>query len=139
MGSTIRTLESTLAALVVLVAVLEVTGLPRPYPAWPTVGPVPADPELVVPGLLGLVAVVGAIRDGIDVGSVVVGGLGALTLWLAATSLYALFAGTAGGVFWGGFFTLVVGVPLAVAVLVRTALGRLEWRRPRRIRDRFRA
>jgi hypothetical protein len=53
-----------LAAATLLVILIEFSTLPRPYPANPTVGSVPVDPELLVPALLGLVAVVGALREG---------------------------------------------------------------------------
>ena len=82
------------------------------------------NPELVVPGLLGLAAVLGALRDGIAVGSIAIGTLGVVTLWVAVTSLYELYAGTGGGVFWGGFFTLVSGVVLAAGVVVQDLLRR---------------
>lgn len=115
-------IELFLAVLVLAVAVVTFTPVPRPYPAWPTVGPVPVDPELVVPGALGVVAIIRAVTDP-GVGSAAVGALGAITLLLATTSGYALYAGTGGGVFWGGFFTLLSGIGLAVAVFVRTALA----------------
>ena len=113
-----------LAGVVLLIATITFANLPQPYPTWPTVGPVPVNPELVFPGLLGLVALLGAVREGIAVGSIAVGLLGAVTLWLAATSLYALYSATSGGVFWGGLFTLVSGVVLAVGVIVQRVLRR---------------
>ncbi|PSQ43901.1 hypothetical protein BRD07_01075 [Halobacteriales archaeon QS_9_68_42] len=123
MGSPLHASRLVLAGGVLLVAAITFSGLPQPYPTWPTVGSIPVNPELVVPGLLGLVAVLGALRDGIAVGSIAIGTLGVVTLWVAATSLYELYAGT-GGVFWGGFFTLISGVALAVGVVVRDLLRR---------------
>lgn len=135
----LRAIKSLLAVLVLLIVSVEFTGLPQPYPTWPTVGPVPIDPELIVPGLLGLVAILGTIRDGITIGSLVIGFLGGLTLWMSAMSLYSLYAGTAGGVFWGGFFTLISGTILAVAVIVQRLVHQSVYRGiPRRIRKRFR-
>jgi hypothetical protein len=113
-------IELSLATLVLLNAAIEFFGLSQPYPAWPTVGPVPVDPELIIPGLLGIVAILVAIREGIAIGSIVVGVLGMLTLWIAATSLYSLYADTAGGLFWGGFVTLISGTFLAIAVIVQS-------------------
>jgi len=111
-----------LAVFVLLVAAITFSNLPQPYPAWPTVGPIPVNPELVVPGLLGFVAILGALRDGVTVGSIGIGILSTVTLGLAATSLYTLYASTGGGVFWGGFFTLISGVILAIGVIVQQVL-----------------
>lgn len=116
--------QVVLAALVLLIATVTFSDLPQPYPTWPTVGTVPVNPELVVPGLLGLVAVLGALREGIAAGSIVIGILGAATLWVAATGLHTLYASTGGGVFWGGFFALISGVVLAIGVLTRSILRR---------------
>lgn len=116
----LRVIELSLATLVILNAAIEFFGLSQSYPAWPTVGPVPVDPELIIPGLLGIVAILVAIREGIAIGSIVVGVLGVLTLWIAATSLYSLYADTAVGLFWGGFFTLISGTLLAIAVIVQS-------------------
>lgn len=118
----VRGLELLLAALVFAVTVVTFTGVPEPYPTWPTVGGIPVNPELVVPGALGLVAVVRAGTDP-GVGSALVGAVGAVTLLLATTSGYTLYAGSGGGVFWGGFFTLLAGVALALAVVVRATLA----------------
>ncbi|PSQ19380.1 hypothetical protein BRD00_01780 [Halobacteriales archaeon QS_8_69_26] len=117
--------EVVLAALVVAVAGVTFTALPQPYPTWPTVGPVPVNPELVVPGVLGAVTVARAVTDP-GVGSAAVGAVGTLTLLLAVSSLHTLYAGTGGGVFWGGFVTLLSGVVLVVAVLVRAALASVD-------------
>jgi len=121
--SLLRSAELILAGLVLAVAVVTLTALPEPYPTWPTVGAVPVNPELVVPGLLGVAALAGAFADGLGVGPVVIG---ALTAYNATASLYTLYAVESGGVFWGGFFTLLAGVPLAVAVLARAAVRRLD-------------
>jgi hypothetical protein len=136
MGSPLRASRLVLAGGVLLVAAITFSGLPQPYPTWPTVGSIPVNPELVVPGLLGLAAVLGALRDGIAVGSIAIGTLGVVTLWVAATSLYELYAGTGGGVFWGGFVTLLVGVVLAVGVVLQELLGRSGHRGAvRRLRE----
>jgi hypothetical protein len=111
--------QLVLATFVILFATITFSNLPQPYPTWPTVGAVPVNPELVLPGLLGFVAILGALREGMAVGSLVIGVLGAVTLWLAATSLYTLYASTGGGVFWGGFFTLLSGTFLAIGVIVQ--------------------
>lgn len=129
--STLRAIETLLAAAVLAVAVVVFTDLPEPWPAWPTVGPVPVDPELVVPGLLGLAAVAGALADGLGVGPVVSGALGALTAVLALLSGHTLVVAE-GGVFFGGLFTLAAGVALAVVVLVRAAARRVDRRDPLR-------
>lgn len=122
MQSLLRASQVALAALVLLIAALTFSNLPQPYPSWPTVGPIPVNPELVVPGLLGVAAILGALRDGVAVGSIAIGTLGAVTLSVAAMSLYTLYASTGGGVFWGGVFTLISGVVLAVGVLMQAAL-----------------
>lgn len=59
---------------------------------------------------------------GSSIGTVVVGVLGVLTLSIAALSLYSLYAATGGGVFWRGFFTLISGSVLAVALIVRSLI-----------------
>jgi hypothetical protein len=136
MGSPLRASRLVLAGGVLLVAAITFSGLPQPYPTWPTVGSIPVNPELVVPGLLGLAAVLGSLRAGIGVGSIAIGTLGVVTLWVAATSLYDLYAGTGGGVFWGGFVTLLVGVVLAVGVVLQELLGRSGHRGAvRRLRE----
>lgn len=138
MRSLLRASQVVLAALVLLIATITFSDLPQPYPTWPTVGAVPIDPELVVPGLLGLVAILGALHDEVGVGSIVIGALGAVTLWAAATSLYTLYASTGGGVFWGGFFTLISGVILAIGVIVQSVLRQNSHREiTLQIRDRF--
>lgn len=122
MRSFLRVSQVILAALVLLVATITFSSLPQPYPTWPTVGPVPVNPELVIPGLLGLVAILGAVHDGIAVGSIGIGVLGAVTLWAAAMSLHTLYSSSGGGVFWGGFFTLISGSILAIGVVVQSIL-----------------
>lgn len=122
MRSPPRVSQVVLAALVLLIATITFSDLPQPYPAWPTVGPVPINAELVVPGLLGLVAILEALHEGVAVGSIIIGLLGVVTLWIAAMSLYTLYASTGGGVFWGGFFTLISGVVLAIGIIVQSVL-----------------
>jgi len=124
MRLTLRRARGILAAMVLLVLLVEFSSLPLPYPANPTVGSVPVDPELVVPALLGLVAVVGALRDGIGVGSIATGLLGVVTLWFATTSVYETATSQGGGIAWGAFFALICGGVLAVTVLVRQAVRR---------------
>ena len=124
MRLTLRGGRGILAAMVLLVVLIELSNLPLPYPANPTVGTVPVDPELLVPALLGLVAVVGAVRDGIGVGSIATGLLGVVTLWVATTSLYETAASQGGGIAWGAFFTLICGGVLAITVVVRQAMRR---------------
>lgn len=138
MRSLLRVSQVFLAALVLLIATITFSSLPQPYPHWPTVGPVPVNPELVIPGLLGLVAILGALHDRLTVGSLVIEVLGALTLLVAATSLHTLYSSTGGGIFWGGFFTLISGVILAIGVIVRRIL-RLNIHREiiLQIQDRF--
>ncbi|WP_436348699.1 hypothetical protein [Natronorubrum sp. FCH18a] len=131
-------MESVLAAVVLLIGLITVADLPRPYPSWPTIGAVPVDPELVIPALLSLAVLIGVIVDGLSVGSVVSGLLGVITLWIALMSLHTLYTVETGGVFWGGFFTLISGVTLAIVVLIRAALRQTSSGGvPRRLRSRF--
>lgn len=125
----LRTVEVALALGVLLVVGVLWTNFPVEYPSWPKLWGIPVDPELVVPGTLGVAVLVDAVTDGLEVWSVVVGALGALTAWLAASSLYALYAGRVSGVFFGGLFTLAVGVPLALLVLGRWAFDAVDRRR----------
>ncbi len=53
-----------------------------------------------------------------DGGAVLV--LGVLMLWIAAMGLYSLYADTAVGLFWGGFFTFISGTLFAIAVIVQS-------------------
>lgn len=115
----LRAVEVALAVAVLLVVAVIATGSPAWYPSWPTLAGFPVDPELVLPGLLGLVALLGAVLDGFGVVPVVVAVLGSTTALFAAASIQTLLTATGGGVFAGGLFTLAVGTPLAVAVLLR--------------------
>jgi hypothetical protein len=124
MRVTLRRVRGILAAMVLLVVLIELSNLPLPYPANPTVGSVPVDPELVVPALLGLLAVIGALRDGIGPGSIATGLLGVVTLWFATTSVYETATSQGGGILWGAFFTIICGGVLAVTVLLRLAVRR---------------
>lgn len=138
MISRLRVIELALATLVLLNAAIEFFGLSQPYPAWPTVGSLPVDPELIIPGLLGLVAILVTIREGITIGSIVVGVLGVLTLWIAATSLYSLYANTVSGLFGAAFFTFISGTLLAIAVIVQSLVRQSSHRGiPPQIYDRF--
>ncbi|WP_323173912.1 hypothetical protein [Natrialba sp. PRR66] len=125
-----RVIDYALAVVVVAVAVWTFTGVPEPYPARPTLGSVPVNPELVVPGLLGLVMLSRLITDEFSGATPIVGVLGSLTLFLATMSMYILYAAEAGGVFVGGAFTLLSGIVLAAVVLLQGAVrtGR-RWRR----------
>lgn len=125
-----RTVDYVLAAVVLLVAAITFTGLSQPYPAWPTAGPVPVNPELVVPGLLGLVVLCRLIADEFSGATPIVGLLGTLTLFLATMSMYILFAAETGGVFVVGAFTLVSGIVLAGVVLLQGVVRTSRhWRR----------
>ena len=121
---TLRRAELALAVAVLAVAALLFAGPPDWYPSWPTAAGVPVDPELVIPGSLGVVAVAGAAADGLRISSLVVAGLGLVTSWLAATSVHTLLTADGGCVFFGGLFTLLAGAVLAVAVLTREGAGR---------------
>jgi len=112
-----------LAGAVFLVAAMTFGYLPQLYPAWPTVGGLPASPELVVPALLGVVAVADALVRQVSVASVALAALGGVTFLLGAASLYALYTVESGGVFFGGLFTIVAGLVLAAGVLL-DAVGR---------------
>lgn len=124
--SPLRTAELALAILVALVVALLVTNFPL-YPSWPTVGGFPVNPELIVPGLLGVVALVRAIGDGLSIGSVTVGVLCVVTVTLAALSLQTLYSDASAGAFAGGLFTLVAGVALALAVVARNVVREVDW------------
>lgn len=112
-------LRYLLAALVFGIAVLIMLNIPEPYPTWPTIGPFPVDPELLLPALLAVLVLVDVGTSGISVGGVVTGTLAVLTLWMASQSLYALYADQASGVFWGGFFSIVLGTVLALSMIAR--------------------
>lgn len=111
--------EETLVVAVLAIVAVMVTDFPFAYPAGLSLGGIALYPELVAPGLLGLAALLGAVADGLGVRSLVAGALAAVTLLLASVSLYALYGGTASGVFGGGLLTLSVGVPLALLVVCR--------------------
>jgi len=117
--------EAVLAVTVLAITVALLADL-RGFPSWPTVRGVPVNPELVVPGLLGLVVVLEAVMDRESVPVIALGILGFGTLANAVTGLYTLYTADGGGVFFGGLFTLLVGVPLAVVILGRTVLGRVD-------------
>lgn len=124
--SPLRIAELALAVLVALVVALFTTNSPL-YPSWPTLGGFPVDPELVVPGLLGVVALARAMRAGLAVGPVAVGILAVVTVTLATLSLHTLYTGSVGA-FAGGLFTLVVGVVLAFAVVARNVVHEVTRR-----------
>ncbi|WP_049915403.1 hypothetical protein [Natrialba taiwanensis] len=125
-----RLIDYALAVVVVAVAVCTFTSVPEPYPAWPTLGPIPVNPELVVPGLLGLVVLSRLITDEFSGATPIIGILGSLTLFLATMSMYILYVAEVGGVFVGGAFTLLSGIVLAAVVLLQGAIrtGR-RWQR----------
>ncbi|UTF53796.1 hypothetical protein [Natronosalvus rutilus] len=126
-----RTSEIALAVFVLLVDLVLLADRSLPWPTWPKLGSAPIDPELVLPGVLAILVIVGVIREGLElrVGQLLALGLGALTLWWASLSLYTLYAGTGGGVFFGGLFTLASATPLAVVVLTRAGIRRDLHRR----------
>lgn len=116
-------LQSTkllLAGAVLLVAAMTFNYLPQPYSTWPTIGPLPVNPELIVPALLGVVVVVEAFVEQFSIASVSLAIFGGLTFLLGAASLYTLYAVESGGVFFGGLFTIVAGILLAIGVFLHT-------------------
>lgn len=115
-----------LAGAVLLVAAMIFNYLPQPYPTWPTIGPIPVSPELVVPALLGVVVVVEAFVEQFSIASVFLAIIGGLTFLLGASSLYTLYTVESGGVFFGGLFTIVAGILLVVGVFLHT-IARIEW------------
>ena len=122
----VRGLEAALALLVVVTAALWLSQ----HALWERLvsGPDlwPLFVQLGVPALLGVVVIVGAVLDGLEVGSVLVAVLGLVTLWIAASSVHTLlFPPEGGGVFFGGIFTMYAGLALALAVGLRTAGHRL--------------
>lgn len=110
----VRALKYVFAASVFAIA--GAVGRPA-YPVWPTLGGFPVDPELVVPGLLGVVALADVSGREISAGSVATGVLAVLTMVVAVTSLSTLYAGSGGGVFFGGVITLLLGIALAVTTV----------------------
>ncbi|WP_247730513.1 hypothetical protein [Halovivax limisalsi] len=115
--ASVHAIEIALSIAVLLVALVMSTDAPVGFPTRPAVGDVPLDPELLVPGLLGLASLGYSIRRGLGIVSVLIGLLGAVTVALAAVSLHTLYSGSAAGVFGGGLLTLSVGIPLALFVL----------------------
>ena len=109
-----------LAGAVLLVAAMTFNDLPQPYSTWPTIGAIPVSPELVVPALLGIVVVVEAFVKQFSIASVSLAIFGGLTFLLGALSLYTSYAVESGGVFFGGLFTIVAGILLAVGVFLHT-------------------
>ena len=109
-----------LAGAVLLVFEMTFNYLPQPYSTWPTIGAIPVSPELVVPALLGIVVVVEAFVEQFSIASVCLAIFGGLTFLLGTLSLYSLYAAEAGGVFFGGLFTIVAGILLAVGVVLHT-------------------
>lgn len=120
--SSLRTAETALALLVLAIVAVMTTNFPVGYPSWPTLAGVPVNPELVVPGLLAIVVLLGVVADGLRVVTVVLGLLAIGTFLPAVVSYYALYTDTASGAFGGGILTLTVAVPLAVVVLLRYAV-----------------
>ena len=108
------------AGAVLLVAAMTFNYLPQPYSTWPTVGAIPVSPELVVPALLGIVVVVEAFVKQFSIASLCLAIFGGLTALLGVLSLYSLYAAESGGVFFGGFFTIVAGILLAAGVFLHT-------------------
>lgn len=125
--SPLRIGELVLALLVVLVVGALATNASW-YPSWPTVGGIPINLELVVPGLFGVVALVRTLRDGFSIGSVVVGAFSLITILLAAMSLQTLYSEASAGAFAGGMFTLVAGVALVFVVVVRNVASEFKRR-----------
>jgi hypothetical protein len=78
--------------------------------------------NLTVPCLLVVAVVAGVVLDGVDLSSLLLVGLALPTVFIALLSIHTLMIG-ASGVFWGGFFTMILAVPLSVATLIRVALG----------------
>jgi|GEM_PF-3097805 len=78
------------------------------------------------PPVLAVVTLVGALDDGLGLASVSVSILAAITLGVAALSLYTLlYPPEGGGVYGGHLLTYVAGLGLALAVLARTGLAHL--------------
>lgn len=137
-GPLLHATELLLAVGVLLVGAMAFNYLPQPYSAWPTIGPVPASPELVVPALLGLAVLVNAVVDRSDIGSILLGLLGGVILGIGGVSLSLLYASGTGGVFFTGLFTLVGGIALALGVLgYRTLRSDAVRSATRELRARF--
>lgn len=120
------TLESLLTvAIFGLVGVL-VTDFPVQYPTDLELLGVIVYPELFISTLLAVVVLRRVIAAGIQLESVISGVLAVVTAFIALVSLYALYSGTASGSFGGGVLTLMVSVPLATVVLLRTVAGQVN-------------
>ncbi|ADD04752.1 uncharacterized protein Nmag_1168 [Natrialba magadii ATCC 43099] len=141
-GSAARLVDYGLAVLVLAVAAVVFTDIPRPYPVWLSGGSVPVplpvsvpvSPELVAAGSLGLVVLhrlQTAEMRGVTPITVL---LGTLTLFLAVLATYLRWAGAGegSGVIVIVAFTLVCGVVLAGVVLAEALVraGRY-WQRRR--------
>ncbi|EMA41156.1 hypothetical protein [Halobiforma nitratireducens] len=92
----------------------------------------------VVPGLLCLVALAGAVADGLGIDTAVVGVLVAVTSLLIAWDVPVVLFHTGGGVHVAPLFVFVSGTVLAVVVIRRALLatvapgGVVGWIRGRR-------
>jgi hypothetical protein len=83
-----------------------------------------------VPPALGLVAIAGAIQDGLGVSSAIIAMLAVMTIWIAMEAVYVLlFPPEHGGVFFGHLVTLFFGVLLSASIVAREALGRVAGMR----------
>jgi hypothetical protein len=115
MRALLRACEVVMAAVVPLTAAIMFTGLPQPYSTWPTVGP--------VPGLLGVVT----IRDSTGWCYCEFGNT--WNTWrgdsvaVSNESPRALYA-FGWWRFLRRFFTLISGIALSVAVVVRASILR---------------
>ncbi|WP_222919831.1 hypothetical protein [Natrinema sp. SYSU A 869] len=132
--SVLQAVETALAVAVLLVVTVMVTNVPFEYPSGPTLGGVPIDPELVVPGAFGVIVLVNGAMDGLDIWSSIVGAIGAITVLLASGSLYTLYTSNP-GMFAGGLFTLATGVPLSLLILGRRAVDMVAYQRRNTISD----
>ncbi len=127
-GSIIRNLQAALAIAVLAVALVMITNVPIEYPSDPTLSGVPVDLELVVPGALGVAVLVDTVSAGLGIRSVIITGIGIVTVLLAALSCYTLYTSTP-GMFAGGLFTLSAGVLLALVVLGFRAVDTVSRRK----------
>lgn len=126
--SVLPTVESILALAVFLVLIVLTTNVPVEYPAFPTLGGVPINPELVVPGVFGVVVLVNTVREGFGIWSVVASMVSIVTVLLASLSFYVLST-TNPGMFMGSFYTIIAGTLLALLVLGRRAVDVVLSRR----------
>ncbi len=119
--TTVRRLEVFLAVTVIALPLL--TGVIPAGGIDPLVD-VGVVPVLSVPPLLGIVVLIGAVDDGISLGSVAVSLLALVTLVVAASSIAVLInPPTGGGVYGGHLFTFAAGLALAGGVLIRTGVA----------------